>query len=614
MMSIRFNFIVSNLRALRFAKFFSFTAIAIIVFAISINSYGDDLATSFEFDDTSGEFTLGTSPQSATFTGGEAKSVGNFDLYHTGFRSWMIESGNAGSITLETPSQKVNLFFRDASSGVGSVLTLLDVNGQEVATFNGTETDWREVDITLESEAPRIKSITLANNDTSLGNYTVIDDFSFCIDVDGDVSGIENPIPRPIMEGEISIALETVATGLTAPNWGTAAPGNPDHLFVSDQNGILWRIDLTTGEKIVFLDVRDRLVDLGIRGPGTFDERGLLGVAFHPDYVENGLLYTYTSELVNGLADFSTMPDGSVANHQSVITEWRVPNPDDPDSLVDPTRSRELMRIDQPQFNHDGGAINFGPDNKLYISLGDGGAGDDQGIGHSHIGNGYDLSNVLGTILRINPLGRNSKNGEYGTPNGNPFHLHNLLPNEIYAYGFRNPFRFSFDRETGLLYVGDVGQNDLEEIDVVKKGKNHGWPIKEGTFFFDQNGDDRGFVTRNAPSFPRGWVSPISQYDHDEGTAIIGGFVYRGTSIQSLIGHYVFGDFARTFSNDGRLFFLDGATMSIVKEFEIVGQSGLGLSLLGFGQDARGELYVLGNTTGVPFGDTGVVQRIILAP
>lgn len=194
----------------------------------------------------------------------------------------------------------------------------------------------------------------------------------------------------PIKPGGAPIKLEIVAEGLTAPNWGTVAPGDDNRLFVSDQDGTLWAIDMATGDKSVFLDVSGRLVALGIAGPGTFDERGLLGVAFHPDYASNGRLYTYTSEPVDGSADFSTIPPGTDANHQSVITEWQVPDPMNPASVVDPTSARELLRIDEPQFNHNAGAVNFGPDGMLYISLGDGGGRDDQGTGHGDIGNGQD--------------------------------------------------------------------------------------------------------------------------------------------------------------------------------------------------------------------------------
>ena len=420
--------------------------------------------------------------------------------------------------------------------------------------------------------------------------------------------GIEDPIPEPIPQGPIRVSLEPVATGLTAPNWGISAPGHDDVLFVVDQPGVLWKIDLTTGAKSVFADFGDRLVALGAFGPGTFDERGFLGLAFHPDYQSNGLLYTYTSEPMSGPADFSTMPMGTAPNHQSVIAEWRVPNPGDPDAIVDPSTRRELMRIDEPQFNHNGGALNFGPDGMLYISLGDGGAADDQGVGHSPQGNGQDPSNILGTIVRIDPSGSNSANGNYGIPSDNPFVGRAGFVPEIWAYGFRNPFRFSFDSQSGGLVVGDVGQNDIEEVDVVTKGGNFGWRLKEGSFLFDPNGDDPGFVTADRPGGPPGLINPIAQYDHDEGIAVVGGFVYRGSEIDRLRGSYVFGDFARQFGSDGRLFFLPGRHN--IREFLLEGQESLGINLDGFGQDASGELYVLGNTTGTPFGATGVVLRI----
>ena len=270
---------------------------------------------------------------------------------------------------------------------------------------------------------------------------------------------LADPIPGSIAQGSIPVTLQTVATGLTAPNWGTFAPGDSERLFVTDQDGILWAIDLVTGNKTAFLDLSSQLVTLGIFGSGSFDERGLLGVAFHPNYATNGLLYTYTSEPVSGPADFSTMPPSTTANHHSVITEWQVPNPINPASVVNPSSERELLRIDEPQFNHNAGALNFGPDGRLYISLGDGGGADDLDgqdffggpmIGHGS-GNGQDTSNVLGTILRINPSGSNSANGQYGIPNDNPFVGQAGFLDEIYAYGLRNPFRFSFDSATGSM-------------------------------------------------------------------------------------------------------------------------------------------------------------------
>lgn len=440
----------------------------------------------------------------------------------------------------------------------------------------------------------------------------------------------------PILTGGFRIKLETLADGLTAPNWGTSAPGDQERLFVVDQDGILWAIGLNTGDKTVFLDVSDRLVALGAFGPGSFDERGFLGVAFHPEYATNGLLYTYTSEPEDGPADFSTMPPGVPPNHQSVILEWNVPDPTNTAAVVDPMSARELLRIDEPQFNHDGGALNFGPDEMLYVSLGDGGNADDQGVGHVAGGNGQDPGNILGSILRIDPLGSNSANGQYGIPADNPFAGQTGFVEEIFAFGFRNPFRFSFDSERGDLYVGDVGQNDIEEVDVVVAGGNYGWNLKEGSFCFDPNGDDPGFAfdADPCPNVPPGLelIDPIAEYntsadlENNEGRAVIGGFVYRGSEIPALAGRYVFGDYTRItetgVSNDGRLFYLNKKNVvtgnrvkeSRIFEFRLVGQDKLGLAVLGFGQDAHGELYVLANETGVPFGETGVVLRIERAP
>lgn len=432
---------------------------------------------------------------------------------------------------------------------------------------------------------------------------------------------LENPLAETIGPGGIHVRLEPVASGLTAPNWGESAPGDASRLFVSDQHGILWAIDLVGGEpKKVFLDVSSRLVTLGIGGPGTFDERGFLGFAFHPDYTSNGKLYTYTSEPESGPADFSTMPTGVAPNHQTVILEWVVPNPIDPDSVVDPGSARELLRIDQPQFNHNAGALSFGPDGLLYIALGDGGGRDDRddgsslGVplaGHGCEGNGADNTTILGSIIRIDPEGSNSANGQYGVPAENPFVGQDGV-DEIFAYGFRNPFRFSFDRLTGELYTADVGQNDIEEVNIVTAGGHYGWRLKEGSFPFLFNGNQPGYVTDRALDLPAGLIDPIAEYDHDDGIAIVGGFVYRGTRIPALQGRYVFGEFAQTFSNDGRLFYLDGSNE--ILEFQLLGQSDFGLSLLGMGQDAKGEIYALANATGTPFDTTGQVLRIAPLP
>lgn len=596
----------------RASSFALFTALA-----LSGAAQASEVSTSFEFTDLSGSFTLGTSPKSVTFDNGEAKTVGVPALYHTGTHAWFIPVGNTGEILFETPVFDVDLWTRDETVSNNGVLKVIDTNGTEILSLDLTTT-YQNVQITLTGPVAPIDKITVQNNGAS--GHSIVDDFTSCAVEPGPIA---DPIPAPIATGGETIRLIQVADGLIAPNWGTSnavsiasLPSPGTRLFVTDQAGVLYSINPNSGEKVVFLDITSQLVSLGIAGPGTFDERGLLGVAFHPDYETNGLLYTYTSEPDNGSPDFTTLSGGQVANHHTVITEWNVQSPTalpdagDPTTVVDLASERELMRIDQPQFNHDGGALDFGPDDLLYIALGDGGSADDQGDGHVVGGNGQDAGNILGTLLRIDPLGNNSANGNYGIPAGNPFVADGTKLDEIYAYGLRNPFRFSFDigttgnPGTNDLYLADVGQNDIEEIHVVAPGDNLGWPCREGAFFFDMDGANPGFVTGVPPhTVPDGLVDPIAQYDHDEGTAIIGGFVYRGSAIPSLSGRYIFGEWAQTFSQDGRLFYLDGS--NTVLEFGLAGQSSVGLFVQGFGQGPDGEVYLLANTTGVPFPDGG---------
>ncbi|CAN5871544.1 PQQ-dependent sugar dehydrogenase [soil metagenome] len=419
---------------------------------------------------------------------------------------------------------------------------------------------------------------------------------------------LDDPIPRTIKPGGVHVTLNTVTDGLVAPLWATDAPGLGDHLFIVDQPGQLYALDLETDESTVVLDVSDRLVPLGAFGPGSFDERGFLGVAFHPDFASNGLLYTYTSQPDDGEPDFSTMPDDVEPNHQTVITEWRSTDPADATAQIDAGSARELLRIDEPQFNHNAGSLEFDATGNLLIALGDGGGADDEGVGHVAGGNGQDPSNPLGSILRVDPLGDNSANGRYGIPTDNPFVGDDVAIDETFAYGFRNPYRVSVDAASGTIWAADVGQNDIEEVDVVEAGGNYGWPVKEGSFLFDGNGDEPGFVTERSPGRPDGLIDPVVEYDHDEGIAVVGGFLYRGDAIPQLRGRYVFGEFLDPDTGEGRVLYI--APNGRVAEFRLERQDSLGAFVLGFGQDADGELYVLTNETSVPFGDTGAVHRL----
>ena len=437
---------------------------------------------------------------------------------------------------------------------------------------------------------------------------------------------LADPIPATIPDSPVTIQLKQVASGMVQPVWGTFAPDDNDHLYVVDQTGKAWVVDVSNdgkpADKKLFLDVSSRLVTLGLFGI-NYDERGFLGLAFHPRFEKNGLFYTFTSEPVKGPADFTTLSPGTAPNCQTVILEWRVMNPDrDEESpIVDLSSVREVMRIDKPQFNHNGGTLVFGPDGMLYIGLGDGGAANDRGTGHVAGGNAQSLAagNVLGKILRIDPLGRNSANGKYGIPADNPFVGTGHGAPEIWAYGLRNPFRMSFDFRTGMLYVGDVGQNNIEEVDVVQKGGNYGWPVKEGTFLFDVSATNMGFVFADSPGTPAGLVDPIAEYDHADGAppvpntrvAIIGGFVYRGHEADALRGQYIFGDYSGPVGTpvNGHIYRLAGKDNHI-ENLKVDGRTQLGLAVLGFGQDSDGEVYLMASETGVVKGTTGQVLKI----
>lgn len=417
---------------------------------------------------------------------------------------------------------------------------------------------------------------------------------------------IENPIAAVIAKGDLTIELDVVADGLISP-LGLAAPDDGSgRLFVYDQAGLVYVVSNGIKLQDPLLDVRERLVPLG-----DYEERGLLGLAVHPNFADNPFLYTYTSEPIGPAADFTTvLPDGATNNHQSVIAEWRMDTTDS--NRVDISSRREILRIDQPQSNHNGGTLHFGPDGSLYIGLGDGGSADDQGNGHVPGGNGQTLENVYGKILRIDVRGRTSSNGQYAVPSDNPFVGQPGL-DEIYAYGFRNPYTFSFDRLTGELFCADVGQNQVEELDRVFSGGNYGWPVKEGGFHFDPNGSESGFVTSTpVSSVPANLVDPIAQYDHDDGFAIVGGFVYRGTQLPGLTGRYLSGDWGDFENPSGRLFYLDRTEF---KELRIGADNRpLGLWLKGFGQDTAGELYVFGSTDLGPRGTSGRLLKIVPGP
>ena len=431
-----------------------------------------------------------------------------------------------------------------------------------------------------------------------------------------------NPIPAPIEKGNIVIELQSIAQ-VASPTFLTHAGDGSGRLFVTQQPGQIGIIDNGALLPTPFLDVSSRMPSLGLFGPLDFDERGLLGLAFHPNFSSNGKFYTFTSELIDGPADFTVadLPplDPASERHQSVVAEWQVDlqNP----NVANPASRRELLRIDNPQFNHNAGALTFGSGTDLFIAVGDGGASNDNAPGHGDDGNGQDPRNVLGTVLRIDVEGNNSANGQYGIPQAAPFSTFptdptDSIPDEIYAYGFRNPFRMSFDSETGSLIVADVGQGDIEEVDIVTAGGNFGWRFKEGSFAFQFDESGNPSVTDDLTGIPPGLIDPVLEYDHDEGISIIGGFIYRGSAIPELAGKYVFGDFTNSGfqTPGGRLFYGDLDT-GLIQEFIIgLDDRALGLFVKGFGIDEAGELYVLADLSLSANSTVGQVLKIVAAP
>ena len=321
----------------------------------------------------------------------------------------------------------------------------------------------------------------------------------------------------------------------------TQAPGDPTRAFVVTQEGVVYAFafDAAAATATPFLDIDSLVTDNG-------GELGLLGFAFDPDFANNGFLY----------ANYNPNFDNSGSNpRRTTISRFEVTA--DPDS-VDPATETILLEFDQPFDNHNGGWLGFGPDGKLYIASGDGGSGGDPD------NNAQDLDNLLGKILRLNSDG--------SVPADNPF-VGVAGADEIWAYGLRNPFRASFDRDTGELLAGDVGQGQREEIDQIVRGGNYGWRKFEGTLVFNASDPNPG----NA-------LAPLFEYSHAGGRcSIIGGYTYRGTVMADFVGAYFYADFCT-----GELWALRHSDSGFSND--LVGQ--IPGSPSSFGEDLAGELYV----------------------
>ena len=325
----------------------------------------------------------------------------------------------------------------------------------------------------------------------------------------------------------------------------TAAPGQPGRLYVVQQSGRI-RILERGRMRGTFLDLSGSVTAGG--------EQGLLGLAFHPAYARNGRFFVYYT----------------ARNGDQRVVEYRRART----NRADPASARGLITMDDPYSNHNGGHLAFGPDGYLYIGTGDGGSGGDPE------GNGQRTDTLLGKLLRID---MNSRSGgrPYGIPAGNPFRSGGGRP-EIYAYGLRNPWRYSFDRQRGDLWIGDVGQGAVEEIDFRAKdtgaGANFGWNAYEGRSSF-------GGSLRGGPHVP-----PVAQYSHSAGCSVTGGYVYRGTRVPALRGRYVYADYC-----SGRLWTMRaGPSPGGVRED--TGRLGVELrNVTSFGEGSAGEVYVIAN-------------------
>ena len=365
---------------------------------------------------------------------------------------------------------------------------------------------------------------------------------------DGAPSG-GGPPPR-----DASIRLQRVVSGLSSPVHLTSPPGDP-RLFVVEQTGRIRIVENGTLLPTPFLDIVPKV--------GSGGERGLLSVAFHPQYAQNGTFFVNYTD-----------PRGNTR-----IERYRVGA--DP-ARADAASAELVLAVDQPFSNHNGGLVAFGPDGRLYVGMGDGGGGGDP------LEAGQDPMQLLGKLLRLDVDGARP----YAIPPDNPFAGRTDARPEIWAMGLRNPWRFSWDRAADLLYVADVGQNRLEELNVVPAGQgglNFGWDVMEGTDCFEpSSGCDR-----------TGLVLPAAVYAHPEGCSVTGGSVYRGQDVPAIRGHYFYADYCEGWI---RSFRYAGGQASEARSWDLedVGR------ISSFGEDERGELYVISHEGGV--------YRIVAAP
>ena len=412
-----------------------------------------------------------------------------------------------------------------------------------------------------------------------------------------------------VSAAEPKIGLKLVAGDLVSPLVLVGYPGGDGKNVVVDQVGSIWLLAKGASPKL-FADLASRMVAL----PQSFDERGVLGLAFHPQFRRNGKVYVFYSAPLRAGA-----PAGY--NCTSRLSEFKVSSTDK--EKLDLASERVVLQIDKPAMNHNSGRIAFGPDGFLYVGVGDGGDGNDVGLGHPPEGNGQTLDTLLGKMLRIDV----DHGDPYAIPSDNPYKSGGGKP-EIFAYGLRNPWGFSFDRGgKHELFSADVGQDSFEEINIIVKGGNYGWNKREGFICFDPK-NPTSPPANCAETGPDGkrFVDPIIAYKNFKrfpkdpearGISVTGGYVYRGKKLPQLQGRYIFADWSKLWiKGEGVLYVgtrpASGSGPWTMERLDLASHPAghIGAYVVALGEDEEGELYILTNDSNQLVGKTGKVYRL----